>query len=76
MINGTVLTQSSKKQASCAADRGSHKLCGGFRNGGRFRDVFNDGRLGLNSQVRVWTGSHVAKAIASRSGLGKTDILN
>ena len=28
--------------------------------------------LGLSAQVRVWTDSNAAKAIASRRGLGKT----
>ena len=60
---------------ACATDSGSQIFCGGYGDGGRSRGAFNNGGLGLNSQVRERTGSHVAKAIASRSGLGKTDIL-
>ena len=48
---------------ACATDSGSRILCGSYSDGGRSRGAFNDGRLGLNSQVRVWTGSHVSKAI-------------
>ena len=76
MINGTVLTTVVEDASfACAADSGSRILCAGYGDGGRSRGDFNNGGLGLNSQVRVWTGSHVAKASASRSGLGKTDIL-
>ena len=49
---------------ACATDSGSRILCCGSSDGGRSRGAFNNGRRGLNSQVRVLTGSHVVKASA------------
>ena len=75
MINGTVLSQWSRTRASRplrTAEAKYYAVVTATADGLGVHSIMEDLAC---SQVRVWTGSHVAKASASRSGLGTTDIL-
>ena len=73
MINGTVVKHSSRKQATRAlstAEVEYYAVVTGAAKGLGMQSMVAD--LGVTAQVRVWTDSNAAKAIASRRGLDKT----
>ena len=73
MINGTVVKHWSRTQATRALSTAEAECCAvvtGAAEGLGMQSMMAD--LGLRAQVRVWTDSSAAKAIASRRGLGKT----
>ena len=72
MINGTVVKHRSRKQAMRAlstAEAEYYAVVTGAAEGLGMQSMMAD--LGVTTQVRVWTDSNAAKAIASRRGLGK-----
>ena len=73
MINGTVVKHWSRTQATRAlstAEAEYYAVVTGAAEGLGMQSMMAD--LGVTTQVRVWTDSNAAKAIASRRGLGKT----
>ena len=73
MINGTVVKHWSRTQATRAlstAEAEYYAVVTGAAEGLGMQSMMAD--LGVATQVRVWTDSNAAKAIASRRGLGKT----
>ena len=73
MINGTVVKHWSRTQATRAlstAEAEYYAVVTGAAEGLGMQSMMAD--LGVTAQVRVWTDSNAAKAIASRRGLGKT----
>ena len=73
MINGTVVKHWSRTQATRALSTAEAEYCAvvsGAAEGLGMQSMKAD--LDLSAQVRVWTDSNAAKAIASRRGLGKT----
>ena len=72
-INGTVVKRWSRTQATLAlstAEAKYYAVVTGAAEGLGMQSMMAD--LGVTTQVRVWTDSNAAKAIASRRGLGKT----
>ena len=72
MISGTVVKHWSRTQATRAlstAEAEYYAVVTGAAEGLGMQWVMAD--LGLSAQVRIWTDSNAAKAIASRRGLGK-----
>ena len=73
MINGTVVKHWSRTQATRAlrtAEAEYYAVVTSAAEGLVKQSMMAD--LGVTTQVRVWTDSNAAKAIASRRGLGKT----
>ena len=73
MINGTVVKHWSRTQATRAlstAEAENYAVVTGATEGLGMQSMMAD--LGVTTQVRVWTDSNAAKAIASRRGFGKT----
>ena len=74
MINGTVVKHWSRTQATRALSTAEaeyyHAVVTGAAQGLGMQSIITD--LGVATQVRVWTDSNAAKAMASRRGLGKT----
>ena len=73
MINGTVVKHWSRTQATRAlstAEAEYYAVVTGAAEGLGMQSMMAD--LGVTTQVRVWTDSNAAKALASRRGLGKT----
>ena len=75
MMNGAVVKHWSRTQATRAmstAGAEHHAVVTGAAEALGRQSMMAD--LELSAQVRVWTNSNAAKAIASRWGLGKTGI--
>ena len=73
MINGTAVKHWPRTQATRAlsmAEAEYYAVVTGAAEGLGTQSMMED--LGVTTQVRVWTDSNAAKAIASRRGLGKT----
>ena len=73
MINGTVVKHWSRTQATRAlstAEAEYYAVVTGATEGLGMQSMMAD--FGLTTQVRVWTDSNAAKAMASRRGLGET----
>ena len=73
MIYGTVVKHWSRTQATrelSTAEAEYYAVVTGAAEGLGMQSMMAD--LGVTNQVRVWTDSNAVKAIASRSGLGKT----
>ena len=73
VVDGTVLKHQSITQASRALstiEAEYDAVITGAAEGLGMQTMMTD--LGLSAQVRVWTDSIAAKAILSRTGLGKT----
>ena len=73
MINGTVVKHWSRTQATRAlstAEAEYYAVVTGAAKGLGMQSMVAN--LGVTTQVRVWTDSNAAKAIASRRGLGET----
>ena len=65
MINGTVVKRWSRTKATRALNTAEAEYYAVVTGAA-------EGLLGMSAQVRVWTDSNAAKAIASRRALGKT----
>ena len=73
MMNGTVVQHWSRTQASCALSTAEAVILRGHRwSGSSSREAVDDDGHGVTTQVRAWTESNRAKAMASRSGVGNT----
>ena len=73
MINGTLVKHWSRTQATRALSTAKAEyrvVVTGAAEGLGMQSMMAD--LGVTTQVRVWTDSNAAKAIASRRSLGKT----
>ena len=73
MINRAVLKHWSRTQATCALSTAEALTSRGHHwSGSRSRNAVDDGGHGVTAQVRAWTESNAAKAMASRRRVGNT----
>ena len=73
MIRGTVVKHWSRTQATRALSKAEAEYYAAVTGAAEsFGMQWMTADLGMSAQVRVWTDSNGAKAIASRRGLGKT----
>ena len=73
MINRAVLKHWSRTQATCALSTAEALISRAHRfSGSRSRNAVDDDGHGVTAQVRAWTESNAAKAMASRRRVGNT----